>query len=157
MYITRLLSATVPAIIAAAALAASPAVELTTKVWKEKRTASADGTTSVTLVSSPRAVPGDRLVYTISYRNRTTAPVAGIVVDDPLPAGVMFVAPVLGSASPELSVDGRTFGPLASLTKAGAPGAQPATNEDVTHLRWRIPGATPAGGGGEVSFKAVLK
>lgn len=142
-------------IIALPAVAAP--VALTNHVMVEQRVLASDGTVQVKRVPAMRAVPGDWLVYTLDYRNTGNQPLENIVLDNPLPANIAYRAPAEGSPAPDLSVDGHTFGPLAALRVSTANGLRPATAEDVTHVRWRVTGALPAGGAGEVAFKAVLK
>ncbi len=132
-------------------------VTLTNRVMVERRSTARDGTVEVKLEPASRAVPGDRLVYMLDYRNTGTQPISDVVLDNPLPTGIAYRAPAAGSPAPELSVDGRTFGALADLRVATAQGTRPATTVDVTHVRWRVPGAIAAGGSGEVAFQALLK
>ena len=62
------------------------------------------------------------------------------------------------SAAPELSVDGKTYGPLASLRVATATGTtRAATADDVTHVRWRLARPITAGAQGQLAFEAVLR
>jgi uncharacterized repeat protein (TIGR01451 family) len=132
-------------------------VTLTNRVMIEQRVLGPDGTVQVKRVPATRAVPGDWLVYTLDYRNTGDKPIENIVLDNPLPANIAYRAPAQGSLAPEVSVDGRTFGPLSTLRVATADGTRPATVADVTHVRWRVPGALPAGAVGAVAFQAVLK
>ncbi len=105
-----------------------------------------------------RVVPGDRVTFQIAYRNTGRQPVADLVLANPLPAAIAYRAPSPGTPAPELSVDGRTFGPLASLRVPTAGGLfRPATADDVTSVRWRVPTAVAAGGEGRFSFQAVLR
>lgn len=147
------------ALLAAAATPALAApVQLTTRIMKEQRWLAADGAPSVRLVPAARAVPGDRLVYILTYRNGGAAPVADLVLDNPLPPSVAYRAPAAGSPAPEVSVDGARFGPLATLTtRLPQGGSRAAGPDDVRHLRWRVAGPLPAGAQGQVSFNATLK
>ena len=109
------------------------------------------------MLEEPRLVtPGDKLVFELSYRNQGAQPATGFVITDPIPSAVTFA----GSTSPGAiySVDGgRTWGPLAALRVATADGrGRPATAADVTTVRWSFP-AIPAGAGGKVSFRGVVK
>lgn len=132
-------------------------VQLTNQVMVEQRVMGADGTVQVKRVPASRAVPGDWLIYTLGYRNTGDKPVDNIVLDNPLPGNIAYRAPASGSVAPDVSVDGHTFGPLSSLHVNTADGSRPAVAADVTHVRWQVPGALPAGAAGEVAFQAVLK
>lgn len=152
------------AIIAAAAIAV-PAIaatqsplEIASKIFVAERKLAADGTVHTALVPAKKAVPGDQVVFVLAYRNTGAAPLSNLVFNNPVPAGVAYRAPAEGSPAPELSVDGKTFGALASLRVPVAGGAsRPAGANDVTHVRWRLNGALAAGGKGQFAFQAVLK
>lgn len=152
------LSATLAcAVLAAApALAAGP-LTIATRMMVEKRVAAADGTTRTQLVPAVRAMPGARITVVLAYRNTGAQPIGNVVLANPVPRNIAYRAVAPGSPAPELSVDGKTFGPLAALTVAGPQGPRAATLDDVTHVRWRLSSPIPAGQGGELAFQAVLK
>lgn len=143
------------------ALSAAPAfaagVQLTNKVMVEQRSSASDGTVQIKLVPAQHAVPGDRLVYVLDYHNSGSQPVSDMVLNNALPKDIAYRAPAAGSPAPEVSVDGRTFGTLAAMRVTTPSGSRAATAADVTHVRWRVPGALAAGGSGEVAFQAVIK
>jgi uncharacterized repeat protein (TIGR01451 family) len=125
---------------------------LTSAVFKEAETRAPDGRVTVSLKPAARVTPGDQVVYVLTYRNGDTRPAEGVVVTNPLDKGLVYAGPA-DAKPPMVSVDGQTFGPLASLTKAGAPAAA----ADVTTLRWRLDQPVPAGGEARLSFRARLK
>jgi len=142
---------------AGAALAQPQAVSLETRIFVETFATAPDGAVERQLKPAEVVVPGDRLVYVLRYRNNGTRPASEFVVTNPLPATVEFA----GDESPgaEMSVDGgKAYGPLTQLTVSEPGGAtRAARRPDVTHIRWRIPGAVAPKAGGEVMFKARLK
>ncbi len=151
------LGAIAAALVAVPALASGPLTVESTMLTVKKR-AAADGTTQVSLVPAAKIVPGDKIVLRLAYRNTGTTPIGNVVLSNPLPRGIAYRAPSAGSPAPELSVDGQTFGPLATLHVAASDGRQrAATADDVTHVRWRIASPIAAGTQGQVSFEAVLK
>lgn len=151
--------------IAAALLLAAPAhasaqpgrdVALTSVVMVE-RTVTVEGRTK-TVLEPPRTVtPGDRLRFTLTYRNGGARPAADFVAVNPIPASVAYA----GEASPGASVSvdgGRGWGALAALTMPAEDGKRrPARAEDVTHVRWKLSQPIPAGGGGTFGFRGVVK
>jgi uncharacterized repeat protein (TIGR01451 family) len=139
--------------VAAPALAGDGPLQVASKVLVEQRTAAADGTVRTALVPAKRAVPGDRVVFALAYRNTGTKPISDVVFNNPVPAGIAYRAPAQGSPSPDLSVDGKNFGPLGSLRV----GARAATAADVTHVRWRLASPIAPGGQGQLAFQAILK
>jgi len=153
----RHLVAALTATIAVPVLASGPLTVESSMLTLQKR-AAADGTTTVSLVRAAKAVPGDKVVMRLAYRNTGSAPIGNVVLNNPVPKGIAYRAPAAGSIAPELSVDGQTFGPLATLRVTGADGRQrAATADDITHVRWRIASPIAAGAQGQVSFEGLLK
>lgn len=151
------------AVLAAATILAAPAhaagpLQVTTRLLVATRVAAADGTTRVVLAAPAKIVPGDRVTVVLGYRNTGNQPIADLVLANPVPRGMRYRAAVAGSPQPEVSIDGRRFGPLAALSTAtAAGGTRPATAADVTAVRWRLPAPVAAGAGGELAFEAVLQ
>ena len=144
------------AAMAAPALAAGP-LDISTRMLVEQRVAAADGTTTTRLVAPAKVVPGDRVTVVLAYRNTGRTPIADLVLANPVPAGIAYRGPATGSPVPDVSVDGRTFGSLATRRVAVAGESRAATLDDVTHVRWRLATPLAAGSMGERAFQAVLK
>ena len=150
-------------VVVAAAIHVSPALaagplQVESRVLTEQKTRAADGTVRVALVPARRIVPGDRVTFVLAYRNTGTQPIGNVVLDNPVPKGIAYRAPAATSAAPDLSVDGKTYGPLASLRVATATGTtRAATPNDVTHVRWRLERPITAGAQGQLAFDAVLR
>jgi uncharacterized repeat protein (TIGR01451 family) len=152
-----LLGAVLSSAVAIPAFAGDP-VKITATVLTEAREAAANGTTRVRLVPAGRIVPGDHVVYRLSVSNGGSRPASGLVIANPVPAGMQYAGPAENSPAPELSVDGKTFGPLAALRIATADGrVRPATTADVRVVRWRLAQPVAPGGAGQVAFRALLK
>lgn len=107
------------------------------------------------------ATPGAEIIYVITYRNTGTQPANAVVVNNPVPAGMRFQAGSAEGAGTrnEVSVDGgKQYGALETLRIKNPDGTlRPARGEDVTHVRWTVLGAVPAGKDGSVSYRAVVK
>lgn len=142
-------------LVAGPAFAAAPAVSLQGDVKVEK-TVVENGAPKKVLVIPQKVLPGDKLVFSTSYRNGGAAAVDHFVVTNPLPKGVAFQSD--GSANAEVSVDGgKTWGALAGLKVAdGKGGTRAAQAGDVTHVRWTVATIAP-GGTGAVSYHAVVR
>jgi uncharacterized repeat protein (TIGR01451 family) len=138
---------------AAPVIAAASPLQVASTVLVEQRSTAADGTVRVALAPAKRAVPGDRVVFALNYRNTGAQPLANVVFDNPVPAQIAYRAPAAGSPEPQLSVDGKTFGALSTLRVAG----RPATAADVTHVRWTLATPIAPGSSGRLAFAAVLK
>ena len=140
------------------AIAAAGPLQVTSSIMVEHRAAAADGTTRIALARATKVTPGDRVVFVTTYANTGRQPIADLVLADPIPAAIAYRSPSPGSPAPDLSVDGRTFGPLSALRVAlPAGGTRPATADDVTAVRWRLTASLAPGAHGELAFRAILK
>lgn len=139
------------------AVAAQGPLQVASKILVEQRALDKAGAVSTTLVPAARAVPGDHVVFVIGYRNTGGQSLSDVVLNNPVPDAILYRSAGAGSATPEVSVDGKSFGALAQLRVSTAGGgSRAATPNDVRHVRWRIANL-PAGGQGQFAFKAVLK
>ena len=122
-------------------------------VQVEQRVAAADGTTRIVLVAPKHVVPGDRLIFTLRYRNGGAQPLGDVVLANPLPRGVAYRAVLPGTPEPEVSVDGTHYAALAALRI----GARAATVQDVVAVRWRLARPVAAGASGSLAFTGAVK
>lgn len=101
---------------------------------------------------SARALPGDTVRYHLVFTNVSAGAVHGIVLDNPIPAGLRYEA---GSAKADrsdveilYSIDGgKTFSPAPMIDAVvdGQHQLQPASAEMYTHVRWTVRGDVPKG------------
>lgn len=145
------------AALSAAAMAAAGPLQVESKVLAEQRVRAADGSTKVVMGPVRRVVPGDRVVFALVYRNTGKQPISNVVLNNPVPDQVAYRGPSDNQPAPDVSVDGQTFGPLATLRVRDGASLRAATAADVTHVRWRIAAPIAPGAQGQVSFQAVLK
>jgi len=152
----KILLAVLALLLPAAAMAAD-GVSLVSKVFVEHVETASDGSTTTTRAEPDVVIPGDRLVFQLSFRNEGAAPATDLVLTNPVPDSVSFAG--TDDQSAEVSVDGgKTWGALSSLTVVLADGiARPAQAADVTHVRWTLGDPVPSGGAGELSFRGVVK
>lgn len=143
-----------PLLLGAAPASAQDLVSLAGEV-KVERTEVVGGVEQTVLAEPTDVVPGDRLVFSTSYRNAGNEAVENFVVTNPLPGPV-----VLAQDDPAfvVSVDGGTnYAPLAALTVAdAAAGTRPAQPADVTHIRWTLARLEP-GASGSLSYNAFVR
>jgi uncharacterized repeat protein (TIGR01451 family) len=150
--------ATTAAIAPAVTSAAAGPLQVTSSILVEARSAAADGTTRVTLVKPTKVTPGDKVIFVLAYRNTGTQPLANVVLDNPLPSAIAYRSANPGSPAPDVSVDGKTFGSLATLRVRSLDGStRAASPNDVTSVRWRLASPLVAGSQGQLAFQAVLK
>lgn len=130
----------------------------------ERTEIGADGKEKSTLKKPADVIitPGDRVIFTLKYKNQGALPANAFRATNPMPGPVQFISAVEEWA--EVSVDGgKVWGKLADLTvqAKSADGlidvVRAAAVEDVTHVRWVFPNAIPPGGEGTLSYRGVVK
>lgn len=130
----------------AAAQGPAPRQEQALVMTMQNRTAEADAARG-----APRrdatARPGDVLRYRLTFTNVTAAPVRGVVLSNPVPAGMRLVGESARAtrtdARLEYSIDGgRTWAaqPMEEVVEEGRRIRRPASPESYTHVRWTIDG-----------------
>jgi uncharacterized repeat protein (TIGR01451 family) len=130
-----------------------------TIVQKEEVTVTESGETERNLVPADTVVPGDDVVYTITFTNISDQSAENIVITNPIAESLTYVQ---GSAfGPgtfiEFSVDnGKSFAPPEKLLVATNGDTRPARAEDFTHVRWTMQNELEAGAQGMARFKARL-
>ena len=118
-----------------------------------------DGTVEMIYGPAERVVPGEELVYTITFTNTGTEPAENVVLDMPVEAEVTYVegSAITCLAAVAFSVDGgATFASRSELFVAEGDILRPATAEDITNVRWTLNAPLAAGASGEVSLRAKL-
>ena len=152
--ILAVLAFTVSLSLGAAPASAQDQVSLAGGV-KVERTQLVGGVERQVLADPTDVVPGDRLVFSTSYRNAGSEAVENFVVTNPLPGAV-----VLAQDDPAflVSIDGGTsFAALSGLTVAAGPsGTRAALPADVTHIRWTLARLEP-GASGSLSYNAFVR
>jgi uncharacterized repeat protein (TIGR01451 family) len=142
--------------------AAVGSIELQTVAQQMKTTVAADGTKHTDVVPAGRVLPGTEVIYTIRYRNVGKKAAENVVVSDPVPRHMNYVA---GTASGKntaisFSVDGGKHwasSPDELEIDNGNGTTRTATAKDVTNIRWVVKGKLAAGASGFVSFHALLQ
>ena len=117
--------------------------------------------TKLVPVSSTSVVPGDEVIYTISYENIGKEPATSVVITNPVPEHMTYIggsAEVKG-AKVDFSVDkGKIYAPAGKLTVKGADGKERSAGaSDYTNIRWTLEKSLEKGRKGSVSFKAKVK
>jgi hypothetical protein len=134
-------------------------VKIDSLIMVERTEESETGETVTTLLdpATVKVIPGDRLLFTNSYRNMGGNSVTGFVVNNPVHGAVTFVEVLEDWAL--VSVDGgQNFGKLSELSVAEATAdMRPAAASDVTHIRWILPSPIAPGASGELRFRGIVK
>jgi hypothetical protein len=145
--------ASAAALMPGCANAAGP-VQFASDVFVERFQPAPGGRTARTLERAQRLNPGDRVVFVVNWK---AARKSEFTVTNPMPRAVSFQRSAAGDE--EVSVDGgRSWGDLAALTVRDRDGqVRHAVPEDVTHLRWRIPGEIAAQGEGQMIYRGIVR
>ncbi len=148
----------------AALLVANPAVaqtanavSLSSDVMVERTSIDANGRNQVSLEEPRVVVPGDRLVFVISYRNNGAQAASDFVVTNPMPSAVAYQSS--DDATARVSIDGgRNWGALSGLLVANPDGtSRPARPEDVTHVRWAFTQPIASGQAGRLMYRGIVR
>ena len=146
--------------------AASPAVPkggciiLTTAAEQQKSVTAADGSSAIQYQPAAKVVPGTEVVWTTTARNTCARPAEKVVIDQPVPEHMVFVADsaVGGGAQITLSVDGKDYLPATALTARNADGSSRAARAtDVRSVRWTLSGPIAPQSEFTARYRAVLQ
>ena len=134
-------------------------LKLMTVVQKEEVVVTDSGERKSELVPAEKVVPGDSVVYTITFENVSDESAENITITNPVPENLSYVA---GSAfGPgaviEFSVDGgERYGAPETLFVTDNGELRQATPDDYTHIRWVLQDELAAGAQGMARFRARL-
>ena len=145
--------------VAAGARAQDGHLNVTTIVQKEEVTVDDDGNRRTRLVDADTVVPGDEVVYTVSFANISDQPAENVVITNPLPAELTYVeGSAFGpGAEVQFSIDGGTsFAAPDDLRVSDDGTERPATGDDFTHIRWVMTNVIAPGAQGLAQFRARL-
>ncbi len=135
-------------------------LEVVTTVQKEITVETDDGSQETRLVAAESVVPGERVVYTIKFRNVGQEPAENVVITNPIAQTLTYVAGSAAGADLEVefSVDGgQSFARAEQLRVVDNGIERPATTIDYTHVRWVMQSELAVGSEGQAQFAAVLE
>jgi uncharacterized repeat protein (TIGR01451 family) len=131
-----------------------------TVVQKEQVIVNEEGEAESQLMAADTVVPGEKVVYTITFRNISQEPAQNVVITNPISGELMYVdGSAFGPGSDiQFSIDdGLTFANASELTVTEDGMTRPAGAEDFTHIRWVMQQELAAGAQGVARFSAVLE
>ncbi len=134
-------------------------LDVKTVVQKEEVVITDDGERETRLVEAGTVVPGERVVYTITFRNVSDETADNVVITNPIDSNLTYVnGSAFGPGTViEFSVDGgSTWGAPDALTVTEDGVARQAEANDFTHVRWVMQNDLAAGAQGMARFTAVL-
>lgn len=130
-----------------------------TVVQKEEVSVNEDGVAETKLVPVETVIPGDSVVYTITFRNISDQGAEHVVITNPIADSLTYVEGSAFGPGTEIqfSVDGgQTFAKAEDLTVTENGVMRPAGAQDFTHIRWVMNEELAAGAQGVARFAAVL-
>lgn len=132
-----------------------------TKAQLEQTVVNEQGETETRLVPVETVVPGDEVIYTITFTNNGKSDAESVTITDPVPAEMRYVeGSAFGGGTDILfSADGgETFAAATDLLVAEADGSvRSARAEDYTHIRWLMRNPLQPGKRGVARFRAELR
>ena len=136
-------------------------IVVTTTAQFEEVTVNEAGEETTRLVDVTTVVPGDQVIYTVTFRNIGEQPAERVTITDPIPEEMAYVdGSVFGPGTDiTFSVDGgNTFAAAEELTVLDDVGNErTAQAADYTHIRWVMRNALPPGEQGYARFRAILR
>jgi uncharacterized repeat protein (TIGR01451 family) len=139
---------------------AKPCVELKNEAQVEQQYTDAQGKQATRLVAPGKVVPGNEIVYTITAKNSCDKPATNVVINNPVPEHMTYVAKSASGTGTEItySLDGKSFDKLEVLTVKQIDGVSRAARADeVKAIRWVVATAINAGQSSSVRFRATVK
>jgi len=142
---------------------AKPLVSVSITAEKEVATVK-NGQKTTRKVAATRIDPGDVIFYTLNYINSGNEAATGVVLDDPIPLGTVYLPGSAFGDGAEItfSIDsGKSFKKPSLLTyevrlSSGKTDKRTASPEEYTHIRWVID-RIDAGAKGTVGFQVRIK
>jgi len=135
-------------------------LNVTTTVQKQEVTVNESGEAETRLVAVDTVVPGESVVYTITFQNISDEPAANVVITNPISEGLTYVdGSAFGPGTViQFSTDGgQNFAAADELTVIDDGVSRPAGPDDFTHIRWVMQNELAVGAQGTARFTAVLK
>lgn len=136
-------------------------IRLKTEVEIEQSMTDERGTEITRLVAVERIVPGNEVIYTVSATNVCDQAADAVVIDNPVPEHMKYVANSAVGPGTEVtfSIDGGfTFGEPETLTVRNPDGSQRrAQPDEYTNIRWVMRKPLKPGAVAFARFRAVLE
>ena len=130
------------------------------KVEVERKVKQSDGSVQTVMTAPDKVLPGDLMVYTVSYHNNKQEITENFRLDMPVPAEITYSegSAIRDNAAVLYSVDnGQTYQSRETLRMSLPNGETRAAGaSDITHIRWTLSNSIQPGERGEITFKGRL-
>lgn len=133
-------------------------LNVTTIVQKEELIVDGQGAAQRRLVDAAKVIPGDEVIYTVTFENISAEPADNVVITNPLPQEMTYVEGSAFGPGAEIlfSVDGTNFAAANDLVVTEDGMQRPAVADDFTHIRWVMNQQIDSGAQGLARFRARL-
>ena len=135
------------------------AIKISSIAEKETEVIDKNGNKTSKRTRVDTAVPGDEIIYTITFENISTKPASNIVITNPIPNDTTYISATGVNTEITFSIDGNnqyaTPDKLIVTTKEGV--TRLAVPSDYSHMRWVYTGELGVDKTSQVSFRAVIK
>jgi uncharacterized repeat protein (TIGR01451 family) len=135
------------------------AIKISSIAEKETEVIDKNGNKTSKRTRVDTAVPGDEIIYTITFENISTKPASNIVITNPIPNDTTYISATGVNTEITFSIDCNnqyaTPDKLIVTTKEGV--TRLAVPSDYSHLRWVYTGELGVDKTSQVSFRAVIK
>jgi len=155
----KILTAIILATLAVSA-AAETHLDVRTTVQKEETFINDAGEQQTRLVAADIVVPGEKVFYTITFRNISEESADNVVITNPIAADLLYVdgSGIGPGTDIQFSVDGgKTFASAEDLVVIEDGVERAAEGRDFTHVRWVMKNDLEAGAEGTARFAAILE
>ena len=143
------------------AMAQQGTIRLEHKAEQQEVVTDDNGIEQTRLVEAARVLPGEEVLFTVTYTNVGDEAAEDVVITNPVPEHMSYVnsSATGDNTSVTFSVDGgETFAAPQDLLITDALGVErPAAAKDYSHIRWVVESDVTAGGSGTVHFAAVVE
>ena len=147
-------------ILMAFAAVAQGHLDVQTTVQKQETFVNEAGEAEQRLVAADVVVPGERVIYTITFTNISDESAEKVVITNPIAEGLVYIDGSAFGPGTDITFsvdDGNSFAAAGDLTVTEDGESRPAVAEDFTHIRWVMRNVLAAGAQGSVRFAAILE
>lgn len=135
-------------------------LDVRTTVQKQEVFVNEAGESETRLVPAEVVVPGESVIYTITFQNVSGEPADNVVITNPIAEDLMYVDGSAFGPGMEIlfSVDGgQTFAAADELTVIDEEDVRAAVAGDFTHVRWVMQNDLAVGAQATARFAAILE
>ncbi len=140
--------------------AAQGYLDVQTTVQKQETFVNEAGESEQRLVAADIVVPGERVIYTITFTNVSDESAEKVVITNPIAEGLVYIDGSAFGPGTDITFsvdDGASFAAAGDLTVTEDGESRPAVAEDFTHIRWVMRNVLAAGAQGTARFAAILE